>query len=324
MDGFNGEVICTIYDKPSRVTVREGSLERTFSTRNSIVYSGRATVSAGNFTITFVTPLDINYLEGNGKVSFYAMDYENLTDAAGNDMTLRIGGSNEDAKEDDNPPLLRLYMNDTTFVNGGLTPANSRLLARISDDNGINLATSGIGHEMILRIDNDPNQEYVVNEFYQADPNTFRSGTLSFPLIGLKPGLHTARLVVWDTHNNSATGNLEFRVADDAGSVVVENFGVYPNPVVNDQSVYFTFGHNKGGGSLDTQIDIYDLTGKLIRKLNWTSTDANSRMGAERELSWDLTTKDGQQVSNGMYIARLNVTTGANSAKASFKIVVSR
>lgn len=324
LSSFNGQLICTIYDKPVRINVVDEGFGGSYEVRNSIVYSGRATVRNGRFSLSFVTPLDINYVIGNGKVSLYAFDQDMLQDAAGFDLSLRIGGSNEVVIPDNDPPLVRMFMGDTTFQNGGLTGSNSAVVARISDDNGINLATSGIGREMLLRIDNDPNQQYVVNEFYQADPDTYKSGTLNFPISGLKPGKHFATLTVWDTHNNSATGRVDFRVAGEQGTVAVEDFRVFPNPVQGGDKVNFTFSHTLNGANVNTKIEIVDLAGRRVRELNWSSTEASARLGANGELEWDLKNADGQFVANAMYIARLTASAGSNQAKATFKVVIQR
>ncbi|MEZ4804865.1 MAG: hypothetical protein R2852_05130 [Bacteroidia bacterium] len=61
---------------------------------------------------------DINYNYGYGKISMYA---DNLTDASGNYMDLLIGGTSNDASQDSKGLEIELFVDDYSFVNGGLT-----------------------------------------------------------------------------------------------------------------------------------------------------------------------------------------------------------
>jgi len=323
LKNFNGEVICTIYDKAKSITIVEGSLGSVYKIRNSIIYSGKGTVVNGRFFISFVTPLDINYLVGKAKVSLYAADVINLTDAVGSEMSLYIGGSNEDAPNDITPPTVKTYMNDTTFVNGGLVGTDATFLAHVMDDNGINLATSGIGHEMILSIDNDPSKVYKVNNYFQADPNTYKSGWLQFPLSNLAVGKHKAEIVVWDTYNNSSKSTVNFNVGAPEALVKIENFSAYPNPVNPGGSINFRYNHNLAGENVRTEIALYDAVGRLINTIDWTTEQASSYLGDNGELSWDLKTQSGQMLAGGTYIAKLKSTnTSGNTASGVLKFVV--
>ncbi len=323
MRNFNGELFCTVYDKPTRINLSEGSINTSFLVRNSIIYSGTATVTNGQFSLSFVTPLDINYLVGNGKISLYAKDNNLLTDAVGNDISFKIGGSNESSAIDALPPTIKPYINDTTFQNGGLAGVNSTYLAHISDENGINLATSGIGHEMMLTIDEDPNKTYVVSNYFVSEPNTFKSGWLSFPLTDLAVGRHTAKLIVWDTHNNSSVRNLDFVVGAKEADVKIEKFSTYPNPIVRGGVLNFVYSHTLAGQTVKSEIEILDASGRFINKINYTSENAASTLGANGELIWDLTTASGQVLTGGTYFARLKVTGEAGQfTNAVIRVVV--
>jgi hypothetical protein len=50
-------------------------------------------------------------------------------------------------------PTVKLYMNDETFVSGGIKRIPF-LLAFLEDENGINTA-SGIGHDIVAILDGD-------------------------------------------------------------------------------------------------------------------------------------------------------------------------
>jgi hypothetical protein len=119
-----------------------------FSTLGETIFRGNASVVNGRFEFGFVVPRDIRIPIAEGRVSFYAKRNNVLEDQSGNDNTIRIGGINENAEADTTPPRVRLYMNEESFVSGGITNESPIFLAFMEDEHGMNTA-SGIGHDMI-------------------------------------------------------------------------------------------------------------------------------------------------------------------------------
>jgi hypothetical protein len=52
---------------------------------------------------------------------FYATKKATFDNQTGYDTTIKIGGINENAAQDNISPKVKLYMNDETFVSGGIT-----------------------------------------------------------------------------------------------------------------------------------------------------------------------------------------------------------
>jgi len=151
---FNGKVVTTIFDKPiERQTLgndfvfQSGQLiTLDYTTLGEVIFRGQVTVTNGEFEFDFVVPRDIGIPVGNGKVSFYASTENPFKDKTGATVdVLQIGGINENAPEDNQGPLINLFMNDENFVSGGITNQSPTLLVKLEDENGINTA-SGIGH----------------------------------------------------------------------------------------------------------------------------------------------------------------------------------
>ncbi len=73
----------------------------------------------------------------------------------------------------------------------------------------------------------------------------------------------------------------------------------YPNPF--NSSVRLSLS-----SSVDSKgtIEIYDITGRLVRRFSYVSSDA----------VWDGTTSDGNSVGSGIYFARVLSNTGTHSA----------
>ena len=112
-------------------------------------------------------PKDIAYNYGKGKLSYYAQT--DKTDAAGYCDEFIIGGIDTSVVIEETRPHIRLYINDTNFVNGGITDENPKLYAIISDEIAINTVGSGLGHDIMARLDNAANT-FVLNDYFEADP----------------------------------------------------------------------------------------------------------------------------------------------------------
>ena len=117
------------------------------------------------FDFEFVVPRDIQIPVGKGRVSLYAKRDNVLENQTGVNLNLNIGGLNENAPADNEGPLIKLYMNDESFVSGGITDDSPILLAKLEDPNGINTA-SGIGHDIVAILDGDESNPFILNEFY--------------------------------------------------------------------------------------------------------------------------------------------------------------
>jgi hypothetical protein len=169
VSGFNGTVYMTVYDKvQQRQTLAndEESAERYFATQTRQLFKGTASVINGLWTIQFVLPRDIDFSYGFGKMSFYAEDGE--VDGAGYFNNFAVGGVSEGGISDDTPPVIDLFMNDNHFLSGGITDANPDIYAELSDDHGINVSGTSVGHDIEAVLDGDDAHSFILNDFFQA------------------------------------------------------------------------------------------------------------------------------------------------------------
>ena len=177
LSGFNGIASPTLYDKPKTLYTLGQDPESDvlpFTLQKNALYTGQSTVKNGYFTMTFVVPKDIDYSIGNGKLSMYAHNY--TSDAMGLSDTVVIGGVNPDGIEDDRGPDIELFMNDLTFVNGGLTNETPTFIAHLFDENGINAVGNGIGHDITAILDDKSGEPFVLNTYFLSDLDTYQSG----------------------------------------------------------------------------------------------------------------------------------------------------
>ncbi|HEY9113708.1 MAG TPA: type IX secretion system sortase PorU [Bacteroidales bacterium] len=311
LNDFNGIIFPTIYDKESEVkTFGDQSNPTSFSVRKNVLFNGQASIDNGDFSFEYIVPKDIAYKYGNGRISYYFRN--NTEDGNGYYDNLVIGGYDQSAPTDNEGPEVILYMNDTTFQPGGTTNESPVLLAIVNDESGINTTGNGIGHDIIATLDEQGNS-YTLNNYYEAQRDSYKSGRISYPLSKLSEGPHTISLKVWDIYNNSTTATLNFTVVT-AENFVIENLVNYPNPFSNETS--FVFDHNQAGQTMQVNIRIYSLDGKLVRNLN---AQISSESYQSEPITWNATNEGGSKISPGMYMYKVVVQneSGASSVESS-------
>ncbi len=313
LTNYNGILTATIYDKGiNRSTLaNDGTRDNNgqliildFETLGEIIFRGQATVTNGLFEFNFVVPRDIGIPVGNGKVSFYAKTESPLQDQAGASYDIQIGGLNANAAEDNEGPIINLFMNDENFVSGGITNESPTLLAKLQDENGINTA-SGIGHDISAILDGDETNPFMLNDYYLAEVDDFQRGTVTYPLRDLEPGLHTLTLKAWDVYNNSSTAEIQFIVFDEDEELVINNVLNYPNPFINYTE--FWFNHNSSQ-VLDVSVQIFTVSGKLVKTING-QTNGGSKVTSSlsKDLVWDGRDDFGDKIGKGVYVYKLTV-----------------
>lgn len=309
---YNGEVQVTVFDKEvQRTTLNNDNAdkERPFDVLGETIFRGNATVINGQFDVGFVVPRDIRIPVGNGRVSFYALKNGTIDDRTGYNTQIKIGGVNADAAADTTPPEVRLYMNDETFVSGGITNNSPYLLAYLEDLHGINTA-SGIGHDIIGILDGDETQQYLMNDYYEADANDYRRGVVRYPFINLEKGLHTLTFRAWDVYNNLVTAEIQF-VVTGSDELQLERVLNYPNPFVNYTE--FWFNHNRPYEPLDVQVQVFTVSGKIVKTINRQVTTDGF---LSRDIKWDGLDDYGQKIGKGVYIYKLTVRSTVTNKKA--------
>ena len=295
---FNGTLWVTVFDKNATAqTLGQEGYPMTYKVQDRVIYTGQVSVVNGSFTTTFVLPKDIDYRFGTGKISLYAQSSSGYADAGGFQKQ-PVGGTALQVAADDIPPQVTLFLDSENFVSGGTTGETPLLLARLSDDNGINVSKIGIGHEVSAFLDNRTDSLLILNEFYTPDPDTYKSGKVQYTFGKLNEGRHTLTLKAWDTHNNSGTGSLDFVVAR-AGQINLQHFLVYPNPA--DAQTTFRFDHDRAGDDLEIDFEILNLQGKMVK--NFKTQVLRSEKTYDG-YNWQL--KD-ENLAPGLYIYRVVV-----------------
>jgi hypothetical protein len=305
---FNGILEAALFDKETDfTTIGRNKPAFTYKEWHNILFRGKARVVNGDFEFEFILPKNISYSTGEGKLGLYASNPQKM-DAKGFSTSFTIGGGESEDNDDHTPPQVKVFIGDTTFINGGITAPDNWLVARLSDESGINISDYGIGNSLIAILDNDA-ETYVLNSYYIADVNDYTKGTIQYPLKNLAPGRHTLTLKAWDVYNNPAEATIEFTVTD-GDILVIEDFGNYPNPFIDNTTLFFT--HNRSGDDLEAHLFIYSTTGNLLHTREIPISQSEYRVDLmEMSNSGDVDKK----LPAGLYVARLLVRSLTNGSK---------
>jgi len=306
VSNFNGVCIPTVFDKESSYNTLSNdptSPARQFNLRNNIIFRGPVTVKNGNFSFTFVVPKDIRYEYGEGKISYYARHANTLDDAHGYYNNLIVGGFSDNPITDDAGPIVQLFMNNTQFVNGGMTDENPDFLALVEDDIGINTVGTGIGHDITAILDNNTANPIVLNDFYEAAQDDYTKGSVRYPYRNLSEGPHTIRFKVWDVANNSSEATIDFVVVKNQ-ELALSHVLNYPNPFSTQTNFFFEY--NQPNVPVDVEISIFTVSGKIVKNIYASIVSSGFR---SEPISWDGTDDYNDKIGRGVYVYRLRVRT---------------
>lgn len=305
-DSFNGMVNISFFDKEYTVSTlaNDGGVAMEYNLQDRLLFKGKAEVRDGLFKSTFMIPRDIDYNYGMGRMSLYA--FKEDEDFNGRYSEVKVGGFNNIAISDTTGPKIRLFLNDTLFRNGGITDGTPSLLAFINDPGGINTTGTGIGHDIIFYLDDDRNRSVVLNNYFENDPGSYTSGSLTFGLQALERGTHILHLKAWDNFNNSNTSDLVF-IVEPEGKFILNRLINWPNPFA--ESTKINLEHNRPDQELSITINIFSSNGRLIKKIN-----SNQRVSGYtlQPVEWNGFDEGGNRVARGLYIYTVTIVTEEN------------
>ncbi len=334
---YTGEIVLEVYDAARKVTLPEGACCNTdspfdddrlgdYADRSDRIYAGRASVNGGRFTSTFLVPQDVSYSGLPARVVAYTTGSDG-SDGAGQSTDGIVATDAASRPNDGAGPEISLFVNDSTFVEGGTTNPDGFLIARLRDASGLNAVGAGVGHELLLVVDGDEANAIDVGRYYQGDLNTYRSGTVRLPLSALArnsrslaPGEHSATITAWDALNNVSTASITFVVVDEG--VVVRSVLPYPNPTAGPSR--FFIEHNQPVGTqAQVQLRIYTIAGRPVRTIDGTDALPGGVLTSRTlEVAWDGLDDDLDRLGSGVYLVslRMEVPNPAGGSRVAERI----
>ena len=313
-NNFNGILDFVLYDAiTNKKTLANAGTSRvtTVAMQENILFKGKVTVTKGNFTVDFLLPKEVS-LQKNLKIQMTA--YNELADAIGVYDRLIALDAGVVLMNDNQGPALKIFLNDSNFINGGWAAARSTLILHLTDSAGIQTSGNALGHDMVLVIDNDYKNTIVLNNYFLSDLDTYQKGNLMYALPLLAEGAHSIMIKVWDLLGNSTTKTLNF-VVPATEIVSLKNLYNYPNPFQN--FTQFSFEHNKVGVNLEINLSLYDSRGNLL-----FTKPLNGIYKANRVVAnWDGAGIGSAQIQAGVYYYRLIINDGTGTKFLTSKLV---
>lgn len=321
---FNGLLTTTIFDAEHSVTTKgngEKGKEYVFEQQGDRVYTGNDSIRAGKFCITIPMPAEISNNWRPAAAQFFAKslvaEAQPEDHAAGMNRDFYLFGYDETTAPDNTPPTIKaIYINHPSFRDGDVVNLTPMLVAELTDNRGINVATSGIGRLMTVTLDNRLTYADVCESFVPS-PTDNGGGTVHYQLPELSQGNHTLNFRVWDTASNYATADLNFYARSE---VKPKLYDVYTDTNTASVEANFYLSHDRPDATINVALTIYNLLGQPVRTIE---SSAGSDLYLTNPIKWDLTDDAGRRVTRGIYIYRAHISEGSlESDTMSRKIAV--
>ena len=317
--GFNGIISGTVFDNERLITcfnnLNTADEPFQFVYRDRTLYNGKDSVRNGEFCFTFPVPLDINYSGDEGRIVLFAYANNDSRTANGSFSDFTVGGTYPGLGTDSIGPEIRLYLNTPSFQYGESVNSTPTLMVELRDSSGLNTSGNGLGHDILLVIDNNPNWTWTLNSSFVQTNGDYTKGTLSFCIPELPEGKHTLMLRAWDMMNNSTTVYLGFKVVDD----LEPQFTVDVTKSPAKESTSFVITHDRPGQQANVTVQVSDMTGTL----QWSTSVSDTGQNGVTVIPWNLHGSSGHRMQPGLYLVKAMVgTADGASAAASCKLVI--
>ena len=320
--GFSGKLTAVAYDALRQITGRLNNTDSDGATtafvyedRTNTIYKGNDSIRNGQFELAFAVPKDISYSDGKGRLIVFGADGGGNSTVSGSTESLVFNGS-AIQKNDSLGPTIYCYLNSTAFVNGGTVNTTPYFMAEISDEDGINAAGSGVGHDLKLVIDGDMNKTYALNDYFTFDFGSYTSGTVGYSIPALDEGQHKLQFRAWDILNNSSVAELTFNVSKDASPAMLDVESL-ANPATTNTT--FRIIHDRAGSEVSVTMEVYDMAGRQL----WRNTESTTPSSNTVTMNWDLCTSLGGRIGTGVYLYRARIDCdGASKLSSTKKLIV--
>ncbi|MBP5196254.1 MAG: type IX secretion system sortase PorU [Bacteroidaceae bacterium] len=303
IDDFNGRLTATLYDVKQTVSGLRNVTTSDYTYRyrdyNTILSHRTTRVENGEWIINMVTPKDILFADSSGRLVFYALNEEKTLEASGASTDFCVGGVGSDFDDLTEGPDMFLYLNNEKFQDGGVVNSTPCFFAHLEDIVDIGYLGNSLGHNLLLTIDGDPLQSYVMDDYFTPDGDDYTRGLVCRTLPAMAEGEHYLVFEAWNNQNLYSRKSLRFVVNSelepDPVSVVIS-----PNPASSVANIIVT--HQFPGSLTYYEVRIYDTTGHLV----WMQAEeATADMNGSYTVRWNAS-----DVTSGVYPLQVTVRSG--------------
>jgi hypothetical protein len=227
------------------------------SEKGGQIFRGTVSVTNNAFQGGFIVPDDIRNGD-TASIVAYIWDSQTKTDYTSYYAPMKLSDQAV-AVPNTNAPQIELYLSSLDFREGDTVGETPMLIAKISDDNGINIAGNA-GRDILLVIDGSL-QPIAVTRHFSYDLDSYTQGMLYYQLPKLSEGSHTVQLIAFDSFNLPAVASTNFTVKIQ-GNFYIDRFLIYPNPMQRETSFTFMLSEDA-----ELSISIYTIRGRKIRQI---------------------------------------------------------
>ncbi|MDD4142423.1 MAG: type IX secretion system sortase PorU [Bacteroidales bacterium] len=307
LSNFNGTLFYELLDRPLTYTTfgHEYATAMEFQLRNKILVSGKATVTDNNYSLSFRIPKDVVVGDKPLKLNLYANDTTQDDSAFGFLLNIDVDGK-DNTYSDIEGPEINMYVRDSLFLNGGEASLDSKIYISLFDECGINTYSNDIGEDILLVVDNHEEESVPLNKYCTMAQDDYRYGNIEYVLGNLKEGTHSLTVVAYDLCGNVSEKTLDVNIVKHIGPKIF-NVSAFPNPATDYTT--FTFSHNLLGNIINATIDIFDLKGKHITRLQEEFYCSSPYF----QLGWNCRDSNGAHLKSGTYIYKISISSDSDN-----------
>ena len=212
------------------------------------------------------------------------------------------------------PEVLKLYLNTPSFQYGEKVNITPYFVAELRDSSGLNTSGNGLGHDIQLIIDNNPEWTWVLNSYFRQNAGDYTHGTVAFSIPELPEGNHTLMFRAWDVMNNSTTVYLGFKVVGD----LEPQFTVDVTESPARESTTFIIKHDRPAQDAKITVQVFSSNGTQ----QWITSTTDASASGVAMIQWNLHGSSGHRMQPGLYFARVSLESGEGSAQTSCKLII--
>ncbi|HKK22011.1 MAG TPA: type IX secretion system sortase PorU [candidate division Zixibacteria bacterium] len=306
----NGTVYMTTFDserqRVHRLVNSSGVVTQTvpYKEAGPTIYRGSGSVTDGQFSLDFISPLDLGYGGDGARISLYAL--LDGVDGVGVDDSIHLSDSVAATSDSAGPQIEVVFADHSPFLSGDYVSRNDKMKVRISDPSGVNLA-AGLGHGITLEIDNESSKAINLTSLFNYDKDNYTVGSLTYALSDLTPGSHHFKVKAWDNANNSSGYEFDARVLS-SDAFAIKDLLNYPNPMRASTRFSFTLTQPADRVTLE----VFTLSGRKIVSVDRYGLPS----GYYDDIQWDGRDMDGDRVASEVYIYKATAYSSAGGREA--------
>jgi len=259
--------------------------------KGATVFEGSGTMNSSELRVPFKAPVQLRYGErARMRLLLSSLDETHAANVALSAVRQALG-PNDDLV---GPHISLAFENNRHRVKAG-----TQLTATLQDTSSIAMLGTAPGNSLLLEFDNSGFMTDVTSSF-QFDPDSYTSGSISFPLPHDMPwGNHQAALHASDMLGNVGNDTISFVIVPE-NVVGMESITLFPNPTVGPCRLLFELSD-----PMVVNWEIYTLSGRRIYSVE------NSFSAGPQIIHWDGRDDQKDEIANGTYLYVLRgVVTG--------------